>query len=369
LIVSRVVCAFDSPRQVLECYVRLKNVLASWFLLAVTFFAYIHALHYQSYLLQVHEVFGLEFTGRGYLVGCVLSYALGLAVFYLVEKDPSVSKSVLCCRAVRRIVLAPGTVWRAGLPYEERLGLLATLLKAFFAPLMVIWLVDHTDNMLANGTALLHAGSRVWTDFVPVFDAYGFWFLLQVVIFADVFFFTIGYLIEHPRLGNEIRSVDPTWLGWAAALVCYPPFNQLSSWILGWAASDFPRFESATAHVTLNLLLLGLMAVYSSASIALNLKASNLTHRGIVSCGPYAYVRHPAYVCKNMAWWIAAIPTAAAAFDQSLWKGVLAVASVVGWSMVYVLRALTEEDHLRSIDGEYDRYAARVRYRFIPGLY
>jgi protein-S-isoprenylcysteine O-methyltransferase Ste14 len=42
---------------------------------------------------------------------------------------------------------------------------------------------------------------------------------------------------------------------------------------------------------------------------------------------------------------------------------------VLGWTLIYVLRALTEEDHLRSVDGEYAAYAAKVRYRFIPGVY
>jgi protein-S-isoprenylcysteine O-methyltransferase Ste14 len=37
--------------------------------------------------------------------------------------------------------------------------------------------------------------------------------------------------------------------------------------------------------------------------------------------------------------------------------------------MLYALRALTEEDHLREVDGEYAAYAARVRWRFIPGIY
>ena len=35
---------------------------------------------------------------------------------------------------------------------------------------------------------------------------------------------------------------------------------------------------------------------------------------------------------------------------------------------VYVLRALTEEDHLRRVDGEYDAYCRKVRYRFVPGI-
>ena len=53
---------------------------------------------------------------------------------------------------------------------------------------------------------------------------------------------------------------------------------------------------------------------------------------------------------------------------QSNWDGIQALASVVGWSMLYVLRAVTEEDHLGGVDGEYAAYAAKVRYRFIPGI-
>ncbi|MCK7492814.1 MAG: hypothetical protein MZW92_15765 [Comamonadaceae bacterium] len=73
--------------------------------------------------------------------------------------------------------------------------------------------------------------------------------------------------------------------------------------ILGAPVSDFHQFDDPTLH-GLNVLLLVLMAIYASASVALGLKAGNLTHRGIVARGPYAFIRHPAYTCKNMAWWI-----------------------------------------------------------------
>jgi protein-S-isoprenylcysteine O-methyltransferase Ste14 len=52
----------------------------------------------------------------------------------------------------------------------------------------------------------------------------------------------------------------------------------------------------------------------------------------------------------------------------STYAGMLALGSMLGWALLYVLRAITEEDHLRSVDGDYAAYAARVRYRFIPGL-
>jgi protein-S-isoprenylcysteine O-methyltransferase Ste14 len=153
-----------------------------------------------------------------------------------------------------------------------------------------------------------------------------------------------------------------------AALLCYPPFNVVTSALLGAQRSDFPQFDDPTLHLALNLLLLLLMAIYASASAALGLKASNLTHRGIVARGPYAFVRHPAYLCKNLAWWIGAAPLVVAAFDLSFVQGIASAGSVLAWSALYVLRALTEEDHLRKVDGEYAIYAAKVRYRFIPGV-
>ena len=115
--------------------------------------------------------------------------------------------------------------------------------------------------------------------------------------------------------------------------------------------------------------ILNSMVIYTSASVALNFKASNLTHRGVIATGPYRFVRHPAYTCKNLAWWIAAVPAISAALATSLWSALLVTASVAGWTLIYVLRALTEEDHLRSVDDEYDRYCRQVRWRYLPGIY
>jgi protein-S-isoprenylcysteine O-methyltransferase Ste14 len=79
-------------------------------------------------------------------------------------------------------------------------------------------------------------------------------------------------------------------------------------------------------------------------------------------------IRHPAYTCKNIAWWIGSAPLVSAAFAHSTGAGLQALASVAGWTLLYVLRAMTEEEHLRSIDGDYAAYCAKVRYRFVPGL-
>ncbi|MBK8959723.1 MAG: DUF1295 domain-containing protein [Proteobacteria bacterium] len=97
-------------------------------------------------------------------------------------------------------------------------------------------------------------------------------------------------------------------------------------------------------------------------------KASNLTHRGIVSGGPYRYIRHPAYTAKNIAWWIASVPAFTLAWQASAMQGLQVAGATLAWSGLYVLRALTEEDHLRSVDEHYSKYCEAVRFRFLPGL-
>lgn len=345
----------------------LKNAGAS---VAVVFLAcgvYAVAPYNQQILTSLHGPPAIAFTGRDFLFTAASLYALLLTAYFLAVHDVGVSKSLRFFRLLVRSARDPVGTYRDGLAREDRLALLTTLLKAFFAPLMVTSLMLFCVDAWANGTALFELGVTDY-GFRWVFDRFGFWFLMQSILFVDVLVFTVGYLVESRKLGNEIRSVDPTLLGWAAALLCYTPFNALTGKVLGAQVSDFPQFDDPTMHLALNLLLLTLMALYASASVALGLKASNLTHRGIVSRGPYAVVRHPAYVCKNMAWWIGAAPVVMTEFNDSLLSGLLGVASVAAWSLLYVLRAVTEEDHLRSVDGEYAAYAAKVRYRFVPGL-
>jgi protein-S-isoprenylcysteine O-methyltransferase Ste14 len=346
---------------------RLKNFGASASVVVVACAAYAALPHGRRALERVYEWGGVSFSGASFLVAVAAAYVVMLALYYATEREPGTSKSLRGVRLLIEFAKAPAAAWRSGLPRDDRVALLTTLLKGFFGPLMVMSLLSFCTDALANGAAImaLGGGPAGWRQ---VFDLHGFWFAMQVILFVDVLIFTVGYLVETPRLGNQIRSVDPTLLGWAAALLCYPPFNAISSAVLGWPLTDYPQFENPTVHVVLNFVLLALMAVYASASVALGFKASNLTHRGIVSRGPYRWVRHPAYTCKNLAWWIGAIPVVSAAFGTSWMQGVQTLAAVAGWSMLYVLRAVTEEDHLRGVDGDYAAYAARVRWRFIPGV-
>lgn len=347
---------------------RLYNLVASWFLLATFGFLYASIPYYRDYFSAYTPFFGKNYLHWHVLIAITLGYAVLLLAFYLTEKNPRISKSIYCLCAIKRLITSPRTVWQTGLPFDERLGLLSVLLKAFFIPLMVVWLFDHTAHMLNHGNQLFLDWKKPEAGWMVLFNTHGYWFLFKLILFLDVLFFTIGYLIELPSLKNEIRSVDPTLLGWTVALASYPPFNGYTSIIFGGYSSDFPQFHDPVIHIAMNVTLLILMAIYTSASIALNFKASNLTHRGIIMHGPYRFIRHPAYTCKNLAWWIGLLPALAIALQTSITATLLTIGSMLGWSIIYIMRALTEEDHLRSVDAAYDQYCQKVKYRFIPGV-
>ncbi len=352
-----------------EWILKLKNVSASFFILVAAYWFYRRVPYYQIYADTKLQLFSFHCQVRDVLPALYAVYGVLLLLYYLSEKQPQIAKSVYCLLALKKILKTPRLIYTEGLNQDERQGILSILLKGFFAPLMVAWLLDHTNLMLNHGLYIFNHTGLLTSEFLLVFNKHGFWFLLKAILFFDVFFFTLGYLIELPCLNNTIRSVDPTLTGWAVALVCYPPFNGITGRILSWQPTYLPQFDNPVVHIATNLLLLLLMAIYASASVALNFKASNLTHRGIIASGPYRIIRHPAYTCKNLAWWIGSLPAINAGLQiSSPWTVFLVLASMTGWTLIYVLRALTEEDHLRKVDGDYDKYCETVRHRFIPGV-
>ena len=346
---------------------RLKNTAASVAVIVLSCSIFAVSPYNAKLLARYHGPPEFAFNGYQFLGWAAAIYTVLVALYFAFDDEPTASKSLRFFNVLGRLAREPVTTVRRGLDSGDRLAVLTTLLKGFFAPMMTVSLMVFCMGAWSNGAVIVHHG-LLDGSFREFFDRAGFWMVMQAILFLDVLVFTVGYLLESRRLGNQIRSVDPTLLGWGAALLCYPPFNAISGLLLGSQYSDFPQFENSNVHLTLNLLLLALMAAYTSASLALGLKASNLTHRGIVTRGPYALIRHPAYVFKNMAWWIGSVPLLTLAFDKSPADGLQALASVVGTTLLYVLRALTEEDHLRTVDGTYAEYASRVRYRFIPGL-
>jgi protein-S-isoprenylcysteine O-methyltransferase Ste14 len=253
-------------------------------------------------------------------------------------------------------------------PAAKQAGL-ALLLKFFFAPLMINWCLIHIAD-LSGSLLQLIGGIESGLSGRASFDTSLFWAAFQLILFIDTLLFTLGYIIALPALGNRIRTVDPTFFGWFICLACYPPFNDFTGRFLEWQSSDFPHFANDFVHLTVNVVLLLALAIFSWASIALGFKASNLTNRGIVTHGPYAFVRHPAYAAKNLAWWLGALPTLGMMLADGSWRGMAySLLALFGWTTIYALRAITEERHLLLSDNGYAQYAQKVQWRFVPGIW
>jgi len=181
---------------------------------------------------------------------------------------------------------------------------------------------------------------------------------LTSIFFIDTLWFSFGYAFEAGALKNTIRSVEPTFLGWAVTLACYPPFNSSLINYINWYANDYVIFSNEIATLVIRLTIIFFLLIYVGATLALGTKCSNLTNRGIVTRFPYSIIRHPAYISKNLAWWLTIIPIAS----------LPAILSMSAWSFIYHLRTLTEEKHL-SKDTDYIEYKNKVRWRYVPGVY
>jgi protein-S-isoprenylcysteine O-methyltransferase Ste14 len=228
--------------------------------------------------------------------------------------------------------------------------LLAWGVKAFFLPFML-------------GGAPGGFGGFVRTDLLasltdPVSLArmlIGFMFLVDMAVA------TVGYVLTFRPLDAHIRSANPFAAAWMPALICYPPFVLMTEggpldyhqgtgdW--SWWLQGHPYLQALVGAV-----LVGLTAIYAWATLAFGPRFSNLTHRGILTHGPYRWARHPAYLSKNLFWWLATLPMLTTGSPVDAARATLLLGLVSG---VYYWRAKTEERHLRR-DPLYREYSAWI---------
>jgi protein-S-isoprenylcysteine O-methyltransferase Ste14 len=233
------------------------------------------------------------------------------------------------------------------------------LVKLFFIPLMLQFAIGNTMELAHEVKRVMKTGMD--STFVLWFNNIFFPLTVTSFFLIDTVTFLFGYLFESEKLGNKLRSVDSTWSGWLVAIICYNPFNELLSKLAPFHASTYAYFDqSMNGTFALRLAIVLLLFVYTWASVSLGTRASNLTNRGIVSKGAYKLVRHPAYISKVAAWWVMLIPL--------LSNNPMVVTGMFVWTILYFLRAITEERHL-SQDPDYVEYCRKVKWRFIPGVY
>jgi protein-S-isoprenylcysteine O-methyltransferase Ste14 len=221
------------------------------------------------------------------------------------------------------------------------------LVKGYFVPIMFVWLNNQTHSVVNFNLA-----DASWSN-LRAYD-----FLYDFVFFIDLLFCTVGYALSFRVTDSHIRTAEPTPLGWMVALFCYPPFYNLmekqyvpygSGKGFGAWFDAYPNLRWAWAIVVLTLI-----TIYVLATVAFGIRFSNLTHRGILTNGPYRFTKHPAYVSKNLSWWLVSMPFLSAdGHAASAVKHCIALSII---NFMYFMRAKTEERHL-SRDPTYVQYA------------
>ena len=203
----------------------------------------------------------LETTTQTVFDFCVLFFALTLIPFYLLQPQIKSKARVAFGYLYRRFYLKNSCSSAEVSSANNAMRIL--MVKFFFAPLMIKFICLHIFGMLNGGHGLFSMPDifSSTSAFLKAFDQHGFWFAFDVILFSDVVFFTLGYLIELPLLKNEIISAEPTLFGWLVCIICYPPFNKMKDHFFGWASTDFPHFSNAIVHKFITFIAHGLLCI------------------------------------------------------------------------------------------------------------
>ena len=222
---------------------------------------------------------------------------------------------------------------------------LGWIIKGFFLPIMFAYLALNMPRLHLNA-GMLGQG--------PV-EAVHHMVTLMVVV--ELTIVVVGYAMTLKLFDAHIRSPNGFLGAWVVTLICYEPFNTIASGQIYPYRTGRDWHEVAGDYTLLMWPWLGLILmsflVWVWATAIFGLRWSNLTHRGIITNGPYRYSKHPDYVAKSLFFWLTAAPFLTA---LTPWQAVTGTASLFVVNAVYFGRARMEEKHL-SEDPDYVAYA------------
>ena len=358
----------------------LFNYFSSIFLifLGYVFYTQLSVYHVVHFYHHWQPQFGswkpdISVTTASFFRGFLFIYAVVLLLYFLINSGAD-GKSSVAVRAVFKKLFP----LRFGVAsHDDNQALFSVLLKFFFVPFILDAFLGHVSQINYRLSDLYIWLSMDRFDrpfFIPDITRLYFEIALSLVYLFDIVPFVVGYLVESRYCDNKIKSVESTWAGWVFCLCCYPPFNTAFG---AFFRTDYAEYVAPFAEsmqygfylqIALNFSALILLAMYASVSVSLGCKASNLTSRGVVTTGLFKYVRHPAYACKNAAWWLFAIGAAIHLHSQAR-SFLVPLAGLAVWTWIYYNRALTEELHMARTDPEYLAYMKEVPRRFVPKIF
>jgi len=241
-------------------------------------------------------------------------------------------------------------------PYNRKV-FLNLVMRAYFLPVMVEQVAPASVNTLQGLYASLD-GSQLIS-----------WVLALVAMLwlMDILNATVAYALESRWLENRSRSIDLTVGGWLVCLSSYPPLNEATGTLFAFAPFVASGQPGDLVYADLGLLYAIkvaealFLAVHIYTDVSLGPSVANITLKKLQTRGMYGLIRHPGVSTKLLLWLLQS------AFYRRFWS-VKYLFGYLGWGLIYVLRALTEERHLSKF-AEYREYRNKVRYRFIPGVW
>lgn len=220
---------------------------------------------------------------------------------------------------------------------------LGWIVKGFFLPLMFIYFYQDLNHFILIDFTQIRSFKELY-DF-----SFDFLYLIDVGIGS------LGYLFTLRIIDTHYRSIEPTTLGWVVALMCYGPFSSLIAFkYVGQGANNWTQWINSDSILfeIWGCLILLLTVIYVWSTLMFGLRFSNLTNRGIITNGPYRFTKHPAYLAKNISWWLISIPFIV---QCSLLEALHHCLLLLGLNGIYFLRSKTEERHLLH-DSDYLQY-------------
>lgn len=205
--------------------------------------------------------------------------------------------------------------------------------------------------------------------FVPAgtFDWPGAWIFLTEMIVGSVL--TILWLGKYDpallkeRLGGIVQKgqtfwdkvfmlmMMAAWYGWVVIMALD---------VKHWHISHAPDWVMYAGAVLIPLGLLAVLRTFRENTFAAPvIKIQEERGQKVIDTGPYAIVRHPMYT--GGALYMLGMPLVLGS-----WIGLAVLPGIIG---LLVIRIFIEEAALRKGLPGYTDYAARVRYRLVPGVW
>lgn len=298
---------------------------------------------------------------------CIYIYAffvtqMGLAEYAAFVNDLFIAFPVILiliigyvCFVDRRLMEPEDDYAQIGAMLNKRIPIDTAILKRFGlkTAVKIVFVPFMYSGFLGNLSILLNSAWQFNADAITLL-------LFNFGISIDMLIGIFGYLFSSAIINNQIIDTDSNFLGWVFALLCYPPLV----WIMRQVndQQDSMIWSDILPHNSVIFWLMFVIinltwVIYWLATFEFGMTFSNLSYRHLIDKGVYRYTKHPAYIAKNIYWWLHTLPFMGVAFvSAEWWKNILGLTFV---SLIYYGRAKSEERHLMRFP-EYHHYCNEI---------